>query len=102
MANKIFISYKYYDKGVYQDPLLDKIPDPVWPFYGDSGYVTPRSYVNELSNVLSGYAIEKWEKDGEDVSSVKDSTIASKLRDKIFDSSITIVLVAPNRKELTK
>ena len=102
MANKIFISYKYYDKGVYQDPLLDKIPDPVWPFYGDSGYVTPRSYVNELSNVLSGYAIEKWEKDGEDLSSFKDSTIASKLRDKIFDSSITIVLVSPNMKELTK
>lgn len=102
MANKIFISYKYYDKSVYQDPKLDKIPDPKWSFYGDVGYVTPRSYVNELSNVLDGYAIEKWEQDGEDLSDFKDSTIASKLRDKIYDSSITIVLASPNMKDLSK
>lgn len=100
MANKVFVSYKYYDTSVYQDSSLDKIIDANRGLYaGIIGFVTPRSYLNKLSNVLDGYVIEKWEQDGEDLSDFSDETIASKLRDKIYDSSITIVLVSPNMKD---
>lgn len=103
MASKIFISYKYYDTSVYQDYSLDFIPEPntnpISIYSKRNAFVTPRSYVNKLSEVLDGYAIEKWEQDGEDLSCFKDSTIASRLRDKIYDSTITIVLVSPKMKE---
>lgn len=102
MANKIFISYKYWDDSVYQHPFLDKINNPSFPDLSFLAKVTPRSYVNELSKILSDYAIQKWENDDEDLSKFKDSTIASKLRDKIYDSSITIVLISPNMKNYKK
>ena len=99
MVNKVFVSYKYYDTSVYQDGLLDRILDDNRGLYaGTIGFVAPRSYLNELSNILDGYVIEKWEQDGEDLSNFSDDTIASKLRDKIYDSSVTIVLISPNMK----
>lgn len=99
MANKIFISYKYWDDSIYQHPYYDKITHPSNPFLEK---VTPRSYVNQLNTILKDYAIQKWENDGEDLSKFKDSTIASKLRDKIYDSSVTIVLISPKMKDLFK
>lgn len=100
MSNKIFVSYKYYDVNVYQNPDLDKIPNPS-PFVYDEK-VTPRSYLNYLSRVLSDYAVEKWEKDDEDLSEFKEETIASKLKDKIYDSTITIVLISPKMNDFYK
>lgn len=100
MSNKIFVSYKYYDINVYQNPDMDKIQNPS-PFYYDEN-VTPCSYLNYLSSVLSDYAIEKWEKDDEDLSEFQDETIASKLKDKIYDSTITIVLISPKMKDAYK
>ena len=103
MANKVFVSYKYYDTTVYQDSRLDRIINADRGlFAGTIGHVTPRSYLNELSKVLDGYVIEKWEQDGEDLSYFSDDTIASKLRDKIYDSSVTIVLISPNMKDKNK
>ena len=103
MASKVFVSYKYYDTSVYQDSTLDKIVNPNRGLYaGTIGFVTPRSYLNELSNVLDGYVIEKWEQDSEDLSDFTDETIASKLRDKIYDSSVTLVLISPNMKDKNK
>lgn len=99
MANKIFISYKYWDDSVYQNPFYDKINNPRFPNTPMFAKVTPRSYVNQLNTVLSDYAIQKWENDDEDLSKFKDSTIASKLRDKIYDSSVTIVLISPHMKD---
>lgn len=100
MSNKIFVSYKYYDINVYQNPDMDKIQNPL-PFYYDEK-VTPRSYLNYLSSVLSDYAIEKWEKDDEDLSKFKEVTIESKLKDKIYDSTVTIVLISPKMNDFYK
>lgn len=94
MKTKIFVSYKYADAKVYQDNTL-RAKNTMWGAYES---ITPRHYLNALSSILSDIAIQKWEKDGEDLSQFKDETIASKLRDLIYDSSMTIVLVSPGMK----
>ena len=100
MSNKIFVSYKYYDTDVYQYRDLEKIQNPNSNI--EDKHVTPRSYLNKLSEILSEYAIEKWEKDDEDLSEFQDSTIESKLKEKIYDSTITIVLISPHMRDKLK
>lgn len=85
MGRKVFVSYKYKDNRVA--PL--------------NGYHkhTIRDYVDYLQDhKYSGDDYNKAENDNENLSDFKKDTIKSKLRDKIWDSSITLVLISPGMR----
>ncbi len=88
MGKKIFISYKYGDN------LVQKLPEV--PVHIQT---TARHYVDNIQEMIEEEDhINKGENDGEDMSSLEDTTIGSKLGDKIFDSTVTIVLISKGMK----
>src|SRR5690606_16537476 len=89
MANKIFVSYKHKDSKV--KPILNS---------SNSAITTARQYVDVIEELLNETDhLYKGEREGEDIGSFVDTTIGSKLGDKIFDSSVTIVLISKGMKE---
>ena len=95
MSRKIFISYKYGDADV--QPLHSS------GLIGIASGTTARDYVDKLVTLLDASDhIYKGENDDESLEGFKDDTIASKLQDKIYDSSVTLVLISKNMKDLSK
>jgi len=87
MGKKIFISYKY------GDDLVKDLPNI------SHEKTTARHYVDEIQDMIEeGDNINKGENDDEDMSTLADSTIGSKLGDKIFDSTVTLVLISKGMK----
>ena len=88
MGKKIFVSYKYADNNVR--PITSKF----------SRSDTVRNYVDKLENIIGKNDIYKGESDDNDLSQLTDESIWNQLKQKIFDSSITIILISPNMKNL--
>ena len=61
-----------------------------------------RHYVNDLQTYFDvNDEINKGEKDDEDISHLSENTIWEKLKEKIRDSTLTIVFISPNMKDPT-
>lgn len=94
---KIFISYKYADKFVRQNNSCN------WShwFSGvESGnYLTARDYVTHLMDKVLTDHTNKAEKDGDDLSSLTEEVIQQKLYDRIYDSTVTIVLISKKMRD---
>ena len=87
MGNNIFVSYKYSDSKVLS-------------LHG-SNSTTARNYVDEIETLIDKKTdhFYRGEHDGEDLSKLSDEAIESKLRDRMFYTSVTIVLVSKGMKE---
>lgn len=89
MGRKIFVSYKYADTNVL-------------PLPGKQWWETTkvRDYVDKLESYFdSTNHIYKGESNDEDLSNLSEETIWSKLKDRIYDSSTTIIIISPGMKE---
>ena len=94
MGYKIFVSYKYGDDSVY--PLLN--PLSTFSFYASRS--TVRDYVDKLELYFDHTShIYKGESNNDDLSYLSDEAIWERLKDRIYDSTVTIVIISPNMKE---
>jgi len=84
---KIFVSYKYHDGNVQ---AINGNPS------------TARDYVNEIATMFEGKEICKFEEEGEDLSTLSEDTVADKLHDRIWDSTVMLVLMTPGMREFWK
>lgn len=98
MGHKVFVSYKHNDTKVR--PLVNMadyygLASVLASLNAISAATTARSYVNKIIEIMGdGANIYKGEEDGDDLSAFKDDTIATKLKSKIKDSSVTVVLIS--------
>lgn len=91
MGHKIFVSYKYHDNNVRH--ISNN-------FFSND---TVRDYVDSLeSYIKNSDNIYKGESDNDDLSKLPEETIWSKLKDRIYDSTLTIVMISPNMRESYK
>ena len=82
MARNVFVSYKYADENVQH--LYGHFPTKV------------RHYVDEVEKLLAeDDQIYYGEHDGEDLSDWSEDQIWKELKDRIFPTSCTIVLISP-------
>lgn len=89
MGKKIFVSYKYGDTNVA--PLEG---NTIW------NPTKVRDYVDKLEDYFDATDdIYKGESDGEDLSMLSENAIWEKLKDRFYDSSVTIVMNSPEMRE---
>ena len=89
LGKKIFVSYKYADDQVENLTL------------GENS--TVRDYIDKFEEKLdSSDNIYKGESQGEDLSDLSDDTIWEKLKNRIYDSSVTIVFISSGMRETWK
>lgn len=94
MGKKIFVSYKYSDNNVKN--IIDT--------YSYWYTCNVRDYVDKLEELLKDKTehIYKGESDGEDLSQLSDDTIWDKLKNRIYDSTLTIVMLSKGMREKYK
>ena len=90
MSRKVFVSYKYKDNDV-EELETTKHP-PTWPC----------DYVSFIEDEVLKNHIYKGEKQDEDLSDCTEEYIWDHLKDKMFDSTVTVLLISPNMKESGK
>ena len=90
MSKKVFVSYKYKDKDV-QDLQTTRV-HPTWAC----------DYVENMSDYVLHDHIYKGENQDEDLSGYSDDYIWDILKNRMFDSTVTIVLISPNMREPRK
>ncbi len=95
--HKVFVSYKHGDKEVY--PLPIDLFGPYTPGKEYTDRYTARGYVNEFERIAGDIMIYKGEEDGEDLSCFSNDTIWNELKEKIFDSSLTVVFISPKMRK---
>tara|TARA_R110002033_G_scaffold29471_1_gene66077 strand:- start:183 stop:878 length:696 start_codon:yes stop_codon:yes gene_type:complete len=101
MGSKVFVSYKY------KDTLVASLNKTDLKFDGERFYYVARAtrvrdYVDDLQELIGKDNINLGEKDGESLNDFSDSTIQSSLKDKIFNSSVTIVVISKGMKDNSK
>lgn len=90
-GRKIIVSYKYADDNV------ENLSNSPWCNSTVRDYVDLlESYIDDTDHIFKG------ESDGEDLSAYSEETIREKLRDRIYDSTLTIVMISPNMKDALK
>ena len=97
MSRKVFVSYKYKDMSV----------KPLKPYsfieYLAPGFSLTRVYVDFLADKIElSDHIYKGEESNNDLSGYSDAYIEAKLKERISDSSVTIVLISPNMRVKNK
>lgn len=90
MGHKVFVSYKF---GDYDVKMIPGVTQPTLV----CDYV---DYIQK--NVLSPKDVYKGEQSNEDISAWGDYRIWEHLKNKIYDSSVTIVLISPMMREANK
>lgn len=97
MGRKVFVSYKYKDeqvKDLNKREIVSNHGHYVWA----SRATRVRDYVDELQDKIGKENMNLGEKDGESLEDFSDEKIESELKKKIFQSSVTIVMLSKGMK----
>lgn len=97
MGRKVFVSYKYKDEQVKDLGKMEQRVNGGVMFY----FPRPtrvRDYVDELQEKIGREHVNLGEKDGESLAEFSDEQIETELKRKIYQSSVTIVMISKGMK----